>query len=229
MGMAVLNLARKARGQLLVASAVLLLLGTAVVHGLWTDRWGDARDLETALARMDDAPLSAGPWAGKEQPLEPEQVEQAARVGIARTLRRQYIRTPGNDSASVILMGGRFGPLSVHTPDICYGGAGYVMAGKPIRCEVIRADGATAVFWTARFHKPRTAESPPLRIFWGWNAGSGWTAPDNPRFAFRRKPVLFKLYAAREMTSLSEPLNLDPSLPFLGSWLPALDATLFPE
>jgi hypothetical protein len=224
-----LSLMHRARGRLLVVAALVLLVGAAVVHGLWTDRWGDAGDLEAALKHMNDVPLTAGPWQGKEHALDPEQVEQAERVGIARTIRCQFVRTPENDSVSVILMGGRFGPLSVHTPDICYGGAGYVMVGQPVRSEVKREDGSTAKFWTARFHKPQSPGTAPLRIYWAWNAGNGWMAPDNPRFTFRRKPVLFKLYLAREMTSLNDSLEWDPGIPFLRSWLPTLDRALFPQ
>jgi hypothetical protein len=223
------SLLERARVHLLVAAALVLLVGAAVVHGVWTDRWGDTGDLEAALKRMDDVPLIAGPWHGKELALDPEQAEQAERVGIARTIRSHYVRTPENDAVSVILMGGRFGPLSVHTPDICYGGAGYVMVGKQVRCEVKREDGSIAKFWTARFHKPYSPGTAPLRIFWGWNAGTGWAAPDSPRFTFRRQPVLFKLYIAREMTSLNDPLEGDPGIPFLRNWLPNLDRALFPQ
>jgi hypothetical protein len=217
------------RNQLILASALLLLLATAVVQGVWTDRWGGGDDLERALARLDQAPLTAEGWRGQSRDLESEQLEQARRVGIAGLSRRQFTRTTDGQKVWTILMGGRFGPLSVHTPDFCYGGAGYVMVGKPIRIELKRESGVVGAFWTARFHKPNSPEVPPLRLFWGWNASDGWKAPANPRWAFRMKPVLYKLYLARELASLDEPLDDDPGAAFLRAWLPELDRALFSD
>jgi hypothetical protein len=216
------------RTQLIVGSALLVLLASAVVQGLWTERWGGSGDLEQALARLEQMPRSAGPWSGKPTPFEPEQVEQARRVGIAGLLRQQFARPPGGAPVTAILMGGRFGPLSVHTPDICYGSAGYVVLGAPARVEFKCDDGSDAVFWTARFHKPNSPEVPALRIFWGWNASQGWQAPDRPRWTFRMKPVLYKLYAAREMASPTEGPEGD-ALAFLRTWLPELNKVLFPK
>jgi len=215
---------RPSRNQLIVGSALLLLVGAAVVQGVWADRWSSKRDLEKALARLDQLPLSAGEWRGRTTELSAEVLDQAKRVGIEGAVRHEFKRTTGQ-GVSVILMCGRFGPLSVHTPDICYGNAGYVMVGSATRIDVRCDDNREATFWTARFENPKTYEG--LRLFWGWNAGQGWKSPSNPRWAFRMKPVLYKLYVAREMNSLTEPLETDPGLAFLRSWLPALDRSLF--
>jgi hypothetical protein len=214
------------RTQLIVGSALLVLLATAVVQGLWTDRWGGRRDLEQALARLEQMPSAAGAWSGKPEEFDPEQADQAKRVGIAGLKRQRFARSPGGPPVSAILMGGRFGPLSVHTPDICYGSAGYVVLGAPARVELKCDDGSEAVFWTARFHKPNSPETPALRMFWGWNAGDGWLAPETPRWTFRMKPVLFKLYVAREMASPDEGPEGD-GLAFLRTWLPELNKVLF--
>jgi hypothetical protein len=218
---------RQPRNQLIVASAMLLFVVTAVVQGIWTDRWNGKQDLQKALAKLDHAPLSAGTWTGRLAELDAEMLDRARRVGIDGSIRREFRRTPDGQNVSTILMCGRFGPLSVHTPDICYAGAGYVILGLPTRVDIPRSDDREATFWTARFHKPKSPEAVPLRLFWGWNSGDGWKAPDNPRWTFRMKPVLYKLYVAREMGSLDDPLKSDPGLAFLQSWLPELDRTLY--
>jgi hypothetical protein len=102
----------------------------------------------------------------------------------------------------------------VHTPDVCYGGAGYEMLGAPARCEVAPAGGGPpAEFWVARFRKEGLGERHQLRIFWAWRPwGGAWQAADNPRLAFGRVPALCKLYVVREMTSPDEPLEDDPAL-----------------
>lgn len=223
-----LDLVRRHNGKLAVGAALILFLGAAVVHGLWTDRWDDGKELATALARLDRLPMTAGSWLGTETSLEPEQEDQAARAGIGRVRQIQFNQGPNTPGVGVILMGGRFGPLSVHTPDVCYGSAGYSMVGKPYPVVVTYDNGATATFWSAQFQKPPSQGAPALRIFWGWNAGAGWQAPTNPRWTFRRKPVLFKLYVAREVLDPNEVVKIDPGVAFLQQWLPELDRTLFP-
>ena len=64
---------RKGDQRLALAAGLVLLLGAAVVHGLWTDRWGNGRELETALARMEQTPLTPSGWTGHELPVEEEQ------------------------------------------------------------------------------------------------------------------------------------------------------------
>jgi hypothetical protein len=122
-------------------------------------------------------------------------------------------------------MGGRFGPLSVHTPDICYGASGYVVQGSQKPFEIKTADGSVARFWTARFVKPGAADAPSLRIYWSWNPGDSWQAPANPRWTFRMKPVLYKLY----VTTRDEAAEADVAVAFLRDWLPRLDQALFDQ
>jgi hypothetical protein len=215
------------RDWLTVSAAAALLLGAALVHGLWSARWDDGQEVQEALARLDRVPMRAGPWSGQPGPLDAEAEAQASRVGIAGNVRALFTRPGEATTVAVVLMAGRFGPLSVHTPDVCYGGAGYAMIGKPKRVEVRCADGAPAALWTACFQKPHELGAPLLRIFWTWNAGEGWKAPDNPRWTFRAKPVLYKLYAAREMMSANESPDADACLDLLRVWMPETDPKLF--
>ena len=47
-----------------VGAGVLILVGTGVVHGLWTERWHKSRELEDAVARIDFLPDQVGDWKG---------------------------------------------------------------------------------------------------------------------------------------------------------------------
>ena len=67
-----------------------------------------------------------------------------------------------------------------------------------------------------------------LRIYWGWSATGSWTAPDNPRLAFARFPVLYKLYVLREATASGGRPEADPCVEFLPRVLAELDKCLFP-
>ena len=51
----------------------------------------------------------------------------------------------------VLLLCGRPGPVSVHTPDLCFPGAGFQEAGEPTRCPIPGSPGDR--FWVRHFRK----------------------------------------------------------------------------
>jgi hypothetical protein len=123
----------------------------------------------------------------------------------------------------IALLCGRPGPISIHTPDICYGGSGFEM-GDTRRATV---PGTSAEFWTVDAVRTRAGEETRLRLYWGWNPGTGWSAPEDSRMVFARYPVLHKLYVVRELANIGEPTREEPCLGFLQQLLPELERTLF--
>jgi hypothetical protein len=207
-----------------VATVLALVLLSGLVHGVWTGRWQPAQGLDAAVARLDRVPLTLGGWQGQPLELDPKHVAQA---GLSGCWMRRYTNGPNGPAVTVLLMCGRSGPVSVHTPDICYGGAGYDMVGKAVR--VSAEASPPAEFWTARFRKDGAVVPTYLRILWAWNADGAWQAPDSPRLTFAPFPVLYKLYVLRELGRADEPLEEDPCLRFLGQALPELRQALFAE
>src|SRR5580765_3646194 len=120
---------------LFVAFAVVLVSGLA--HGVWTQRWQPARELEEACTRLYAVPLKAGPWQGNNLEGDPDAFRQARAAGYWT---RRYSKDAADAPITVILMCGRAGHMAVHTPDICYRGAGYEMLGEPVK-ENIAATG----------------------------------------------------------------------------------------
>lgn len=208
--------------KLAILAAMLIIALTGVVHGLWTHRWGTNEDLIRAAARLKKADLNFEGWKGHDLELDPAKLKLAEIVGYRSWLAEQE-RT--QRAVSLLLLCGEHGPISVHTPQYCYGGVGYEMVGDPVHHEFTLPDGKIATLWTARFHKPEASGEPPLRIFWGWNDGAGWQAPEYPRASFFG--ALFKIYAVREMKSLDDPLESDPCVALLKQALPRLQKELF--
>lgn len=206
-------------------AAVVLIALTGLVHGLWTNRWSENQELLKAKATLAQISLPLGDWQGREQQqIDAARLEQA---GIVGHVRRVYAHQEHEQSIGMLLMCGEPGPISVHTPETCYRGAGYEIVGEAQRVKVQLPQGQSAELFTARFHKPRSSGTPPLRIFWTWNAGEGWQAPQLPRFTFRKAKALYKLYAIREMTSVQESIQDDSIIPFLEQALPQLQKELF--
>jgi hypothetical protein len=205
-----------------LAAAFLLLALSGIVHGLWTGRWGMAPDLEKAAARCDQVAMNLGEWEGQATEIDARQLAQAEVVGHCSRLYKN--RLTGQE-VMILLICGRRGPISVHTPDVCYKGAGYGIVGEQ---EQYRSE-AGAEFHTARFAKPGVGPD-PLRIFWAWSdAGAPLRAPENPRLAFARSEALYKLYVIRRMRNVEEPLDSDPCLDFFKVFVPELKKCLSPN
>jgi hypothetical protein len=210
--------------RVLVAVAVLGAAGA--VHGIWTDRWRNAPELEQATARLDRVPLVIGDWQGVDQPMSPHEVEAAQLSGYVS--RRYTNRITGQD-VGILLMGGRPGPVAVHTPDICFTAAGYEMDSDPAAFTPPAAGGAPAELMTAIFTRKHAAAPDHLRTFWAWNARGQWEAPANPRLAFARYHALYKLYVVLPTWRPKGRPEDDPRTEFVGVLLRELNRALFEE
>jgi hypothetical protein len=204
---------------LLLVALVLVVDG--YVHGIWTDRWRPSQEVQAAADRLQQVPMSFGDWEGFERaPLSEREVAQAGFAGyVMRTYRNQ--RTGA--AVNVLLACGRSGPLAVHTPDVCYRGAGFLMITPQEQHKDKHGD-----FWQAQFGKPDSSEPAQLRILWSWNSDGTWQAPDNPRLTFPGGRPLYKLFLIHEM--LPDDASADTVVrEFIADMLPALRTSLFPK
>ncbi|MFO0842167.1 MAG: exosortase-associated EpsI family protein [Gemmataceae bacterium] len=209
-------------------AASLALVAAGVVHGFWTDRWvGDAR-LTDAAARLADIPTRIGDWEGSEIEVKPNQVG----AGVTGHAQRRYHNVRTGATVAVAIVNGRPGPVATHTPEACYGAAGYVV-GKRAPVE-LDTPGGPARFWTSDATRTRATDETKVRIYWAWNGGDGWTASGDARreFSRYRYPVLHKLYVLRDLNEPSTNAGKDkdePCVAFLNALVPALDRALFPK
>lgn len=226
--------------------AFLALLIGGLVHGFWSDRWRSPEELERARSRVNNVPLDIGAWRGQllASDLEastPAVAEAAAANRAALNMKadpdsfvqagaqsywvRSYTHAHTRQSFLVILMCGRPGRMSVHTPEVCYRGAGYEVAADPTRLDVRAAGDKLGELWTARFLKRQGVQT-DLRLFWAWSLQPPWQAPDNPRWTFRGQPYLYKLYVSHEVPEPGASSLDQPALEFLQQFLPSLNGTL---
>src|SRR5439155_7886441 len=102
------------RKTLPLLTGLVLLSLAALVHGVWTGRWETGRALEDACARVREVPLALGDWKAEELP--PDR-EAFARAGARGYWMRLYRNGQSGEALTVLLMCGRAGKMSVHTPD----------------------------------------------------------------------------------------------------------------
>lgn len=212
-----------AAGPVVVAVAAVAAAG--VFHGRLTDRWGSSGQLEAAVAALSRVPDTFGDWAasGEDRPID----DDALRVGgIRGHVQRTYAGPGGRDPMTLMIVCGRGGPISVHTPDVCFSGAGFQQQGREKAVVVRSADGREDTFKVAKFKEPAGFGRGEQEVFWAWSAdGRTWDAPDNPRLAFARKKALYKMYVVRRLVPGE---TGEPAKEFLERALPGLRAALAP-
>jgi Protein of unknown function (DUF3485) len=206
-----------------LASAVVLIVGAGLVHGAWTDRWRPSPALEALGERFESVPMVIGDWKGTAFELP---AHDRAKAGALACLARRYSNPMRGVSVSVLLFGGLPGMIAVHAPDVCYPGAGYTLDSPSVFTRREGPGDEPAEFRTAVATRGGTNPS-ILRIFWGWNASEGWSAPEEPRWQFANKPALCKLYVIRETAGAVVDPGVDPCNDFLRVFLPELDRLVF--
>jgi hypothetical protein len=206
-----------------ISTALALIVGAGYIDGKWTGRWGPSPALTALAARVDAVPLVLGDWQGEAFDLP---AADRAAAGAVACLSRRYTHARSGVTVSALLLGGLPGKMATHTPEICYTGAGFHLDSPVPFTPSYGPTGRPAGFQTAL----ATREGPnpsTLRLFWGWNAASGWSAPDEPRLAFGAASALCKLYVVRETAGAVIPPGDDPCNDFLSVFLPELDRRVF--
>jgi hypothetical protein len=196
-----------------------LLIVCGLLHGRWTDRWRPSAEPAKAAAHLRDVAMILGEWEGQDIEVKPSSVDAT----LAGSLQRRYVNQRTGHSVLVALVCGRHGPVSIHTPDVCYDASGFQVGSR----SRVTAPEKMGEFWCADAVRTRVTDETRLRIFWSWNHGHGWNASEDARIQFARQPVLFKLYVIRDLAALNEKPADDPTLGFMEVFLPELDRALF--
>lgn len=178
-----------------IAAGLAVIVSAGIAQGVWTNRWSRSRDLDQAIARLDRVAARVGGWEGHDLELDAGELEAA---GIEGHVARRYVSRSDGSAVTVLLVAGRPGPISVHTPEICYAGAGYKPEAAPARYAPPSGLPRPVEFWMGRFREGRSAAPMRLRILWAWGSQGSWGAPDQPRLAYAPRRSLYKLYVISE-------------------------------
>lgn len=211
-------------------TAGVLLLGCGVVHGYLTLRWVGPAQIREAAERVPDFPMKIGDWVGTDLEVAKEQMQQTEAYGY---ISRRYVNQKTDDVITMMLLCGRTGPLSVHSPTVCLQGNGLQVRGDQKQYslvgDVTRPWGR---LWSADFDGERQGDRTAQRVFWGWSKDAAeWSAPDHPRLAFAGAPYLYKLYITRGLPPVESPVGVDnlldddPCVKFLQVFLPEAKRT----
>ena len=204
--------------------AAVLLLASGYVHGMWTGRWQATDSLESAAAAVQRLPQQFNDWEVVSETK--VTAEEQTIAELAGSVSRQYRHARTGDVVTVLLMVGKPGPISVHSPTACYTGQGYQQDGaiRIHRCDVAQQGHQ---FQTAQFHSPNKSETLQPRVYWGWSAGDVWSCPESPRLAFVGQPALYKLYVAFETGGSVKAKTINPAERMLQDLIPVIKQSVF--
>lgn len=220
--------AMQSRFPVLVPAAVaaLAIVLVSLVQAVLTDSWSDAPSEEAlAFARaLQDIPRSAGDWEGEDVPGASEQERKAS--GAVGILSRVYRNHGTGEVVTVHLICGAARDVAIHTPDACYPGSGFRALEDPTPYRV-PGGGSGGEFFTSLFMREAPSDMQRLRVFWAWNIGSGWEAPEYPRMRFGARQALNKLYLISHAPE-GQSVENSSSLALADALLPAVQKSLFP-
>lgn len=198
------------------AASLAVVIATGIGHGAWTGRWKPSPNRAAAEARLNHLPATLGSWRGEPLSFDRREIE---RSGVHACVARRYVDEVSGDSLTMLLVSGPPGPVAVHTPDVCYAGAGYEEVSAPSHYEIPpRRSSHGAELIVADYRMRGVAQPSYLRVYWAWSTGGDWVAPSNPRVTYATAPILYKLYVVRELFALGEAREEDPAVNFIESF-----------
>lgn len=205
---------------LIIFSGFLVVSG--LVHGVCSNRWsslagGEGKDL---LENLDG---DVGDWRpGDVLCINPAEIAEKT---VCHS--RRFMPLKLGQPMVVSVTSGGPGVVAVHTPDVCYLGAGYKLKGEVSRQEIsFGDDGKIASFWTADFIKTTALGSESVRVRWSWTADGKWEAPDYPRLEYARVQMLYKLYIVQPLSEDDNFSRGDPYRKFIADLIPRLNRQL---
>ncbi|MCA9235145.1 MAG: exosortase-associated EpsI family protein [Planctomycetales bacterium] len=203
---------------LAVLAAVILTGVSGFVSGKLTMRWGHSDALERASQRIEQFPHEIGDWVLQApQPLTEDAIEK---LECTAYLNGEFVHRQTGERVTVSLIVGPFGPMSVHTPEVCYPLAGYGALQTPQKLTIGAAgDAGENEFWTTAF-APKELGGLPLQVYYAWYHNGHWMAPDWPRFDLGGDPALHKIQVASSYDATGKDAGAHPCYRFLIDFLP---------
>ncbi|MDZ4817770.1 MAG: exosortase-associated EpsI family protein [Planctomycetota bacterium] len=208
---------------LAVMIAVCLTVYGGYIEGARSQRFGRNEAQQLAGQQIAQLPESFGDWYTVEShDLDPDVADLLKCTG---SVQRVYGNRQNGEKVRVALLAGPPGPISVHSPEICYSASDYKIEEPPVEVSVSRADKDNTpekFFRMSLRSKELLAER--LVVYYAWSQGDRWDVPKSPRWSYKDSPYLLKMQVAG-LTS-NEDATKDSCSTFLADLIPEIDRVL---
>jgi len=207
----------------LAVIAVITLAANAFMSKYQADLMKNAREYADLIANI---PEEFGEWQRMKEAELPDYALEQLKVSDAKNW--SYVNTQTDEKVNVSFLVGPTGRLSVHTPEACMDGQGY-MVSEPRQRESFpgndsssqeEAGGTTDeqnMFWRVVIAR-RSAIDYRIVSYYALGTGRQWWAKDQPRYELDKYPFILKMQV--ETLVQSDPESYNAARNFLRDFLP---------
>ncbi len=207
-----------------LAVVVALTVGVGLVHGKYSNRWGKPADMAGAAERVRSLPELIGDWEMRDSSDFSENVVK--QLQCEGYVNRIYVHRKTGDTVSVAVLVGPPGPISVHTPEVCYPSMNLEVIQKA-ETQKVELEGQANEFSSVLF-RSRGLEAEKLRVWYSWASHGRWQVPKlSPRMAFSGSPMLFKVQVASRVEGAGGKEDADPCQVFINDFVPVANQKMF--
>lgn len=200
--------------------AILLVMGLTLVSGAvvgkMSNRWGPSQESLAAAKKLEEVPERFGNWellsSGSMNESDVKMLECSGYIS------RSYVNQESGEVVKVFVILGSPGPISVHTPEVCYSSR----ANKSLETRKSVTVGASSdQFWAMTFERT-DLNADLVRIYYAWTPGNHWVASENPRISLASCRHLYKIQVESYLPAGADLANSDPCKSFLEEFVPAM-------
>lgn len=192
-------------GIVLISSVI---LGVSYYCGAQTGRWGAFSGLPESQELLKKLPMQIGDWVA-EKDFEMDKASVTELQIENGYINRAYKNTKTQATVYLTIIVGPTGRVTVHTPEICFGGRDYVKSNErlSVTFPAVPQENGTKMmddaFWQVAFVNNAIGglESGKIVFYYGISIGKEWIAAKNPRYELRRFRYAYKLQAQARMDS----------------------------
>ena len=202
-----------------IVVVLVLTLVSGIIQGRMTNRWGVPETSAVAAKRLAEflEDTEFGDWKCESSRRMSEHVVDM--LECAEHIDRTYVNQRTGDTVNVAILLGPSGPISVHTPEVCYSSRAYDIREERQRVSIQSKDGKEDTFWGLTF-RSNSLDADILRVYYAWTPGRNWEAPKEPRFSFSKYPYIYKIQLAGHLPLEADVDAEDPCRKFLQDFVP---------
>jgi hypothetical protein len=200
-----------------IGIVTVLTVVSGLVHGRLSDRWRPNKMFE-AGAKLQSIPTEFGHWRLKSS--EPMSESSRKMLECTGDVTRTYMNDESGEIVQVFVIVGPWGPISVHTPDVCFSSRAFKRVEKAKRVTIADSTGTQSDFWAETFVR-NDIQAGKIRAYWAWSGGGPWAAPDKLRSTFAGSPHLYKIQLTAYLPPVLDRQAEDPVYRFLKDFVPA--------
>jgi hypothetical protein len=216
------------RGNLALILVIAMTGVSSAITWHWNGWFGPRVDTDLIAARVEGLPAEVGNWKSAPNDHSTFDDEVIRMLDCKGYISRTYRHEQTGEVVQVAVLYGAAGPMSAHTPEVCYSTRDYQMTVRPTPTKV-EYDQSEGEFMRMQLRSPQLS-SDNLAIYYAWSDGkTAWRSPRQPRFAFGGQGYLHKIQLACNVSDSSGQEHNDAGKAFLREFLPVVDQQLFAE